>query len=68
MAWGGSTLIDRLMMVKIYSGIIVGIIALAAGVADGSAFLIVLGLVATFGSALLAFYFRRRRAEGHSVP
>ncbi len=56
------------MMVKIYSGIIVGIIALAAGIADGSAFLIVLGLVSTLGFAVLAFYLRRRRAEGHSVP
>ncbi len=56
------------MMVRTYSGLIVGIIALAAGIADGSAFLIVLGLIATFGFAVLAVFFRRRRAEGHSVP
>ena len=56
------------MMVKVYSGIIVGIIALVAGIADGSAFLIVLGLIATIGFAVLAFYFRRRRAQGHLLP
>lgn len=59
---------DRDMMVKIYAGLGVGLMALIAGLLGASWFLIVVGVIMSAGNAALILYYRRRRRDGYPVP
>ena len=56
------------MMAYCYSGLVVGILSLAAGLASGSNFLVALGLACSVLFGIMAWRLRRRRRDGFSVP